>query len=221
MKRLVRITFAALFLIPSVLFAQTSGSLTLTTQINSDGTLTPTLSWRAPTGATSCTASGPAGWAGTKAVTGTQTLAPFPSTSPRLYFMTCSGAADTTAMLSWTPPTTFESIDHDNNPSTPPVAEPLPICPTATDPGACLAKYRIHHGTSADVLSDVRDHNFPNSTSANWTGLSAGEHFFAIRAVTGQGAQSVLSNIQSRTITGSIQWSQATGVRAPAAPVLQ
>lgn len=202
--------------------AQTAptGSLTLATRANADGTLTPTLTWSTTPAATSCTATGDSAWAGTKAASGTQTLANFPASTPKTYLLVCNWPGENAAMLSWTRPTTFQPYDHDNNPSTPNQTDPLPLCAAATDAGPCLAKYRIVHGLSESALTDSRDHNFPNSTSATWSGLTAGTHYFAVRAVTGQGAESPLSNVVSKVTRDSVQWSQATGVRIPAAPAV-
>jgi len=55
-------------------------------------------------------------------------------------------------------------------------------------------------GPAADMLPNVRDHNFPNSTTATWTDLTPGTYFFAVQAVNGLGGESDLSNVASKTI---------------------
>lgn len=163
-------------------------TLTFTTSTaTGDGSVVPVLTWSTTPAAQSCTASGDTAWTGTKAASGTQTLAAI--TSSKTYRMTCTWPGDTTATLRWTRPTT-------NTDGT-----ALSLCASATDTGPCLAKYRISRGTSATALSESRDHNFPDSLSANWSGLAAGTHFFGIKAVTGQGVESDLSNVVSKTIT--------------------
>ena len=114
--------------------------------------------------------------------------------------MLCTWPGDTTATLSWVAPT--QNTD----------GTPLAKCAAATDTGPCLAKYRIVHGLSADVLSDTRDHNFPNATSATWTGLAAGTHFFGLKAVTGQGVESALSNVVSKTISSTQTVNRTVGI---------
>ncbi len=82
-----------------------SGSLALATTVNGDGTLTPTLTWSTTPTAVGCTASGDGEWEGSKAGSGTQTLAPFPTTQPKSYALLCSWPGENQALLTWTPPT--------------------------------------------------------------------------------------------------------------------
>lgn len=183
-------------------------SFELTTAV-SNNQITPTLTWSTSPAASSCTASGATDWTGTKAVSGTVTLAAFPATESRGYVLLCSWPGETQAALTWTAPTTFTD------------GTALPKCASATDTGACLAGYIINFGTSASALTSSRAHMFPNSTSTPVTGLTPGtNYFFAIRAVTGQGAQSDLSNTVSKTTAASVQVSQSAGVKKPTAPTL-
>ncbi len=198
MKRFLAI---ALLLAAGPLLAQTAptGSFTLATQINSNGTLTPTLTWSTTPAATSCTASGDSAWTGTKAASGTQTLAAFPTTTPKAYALVCTWPGQTSALLTWTPPTR----NTDDTPLT------------------NLAGYRVSWGASATALTQVVQVNNPALTSYTISNLTAGTWFFGIKAYTTQGAESDLSNVVSRTLTGPVEWSQSTGVKKPQAPVLQ
>lgn len=201
MKSFLRAACAALLLIPSFLFAQAAptGSFTLSTQINANGTLTPTLTWSTTPAATSCTASGDSAWAGTKAASGTQTLAAFPTTTAKSYALICTWPGQTQAMLTWTPPT------------------------TNTDGSALtnLAGYRVNYGASATSLIQAVQIANPATTTYTISNLTPGTWYFGVRAYTSQGAESALSNIVSRAVTGPVEWSQSTGVKTPSAPVLE
>lgn len=198
MKRFLAI---ALLLAAGPLLAQTAptGSFTLSTQINANGTLTPTLTWSTTPAATSCTASGDTAWAGTKAASGTQTLAAFPTTTPKAYALVCTWPGQTQALLTWTPPT----LNTDGTALT------------------NLAGYRVSWGASATALTQTAQIASPSTTTYTVTNLTAGTWFFGVRAYTTQGSESDLSNVVSRTLTGPVEWSQSTGVKKPQAPVMQ
>lgn len=198
MKKLIAI---ALLLAAGPLLAQTAptGSFTLATQVNANGTLTPTLSWSTTPAATVCTASGDSAWAGTKAASGTQTLAAFPTTTPKAYALVCTWPGNTQAMLTWTPPTTF----------------------TDGTPLTNLAGYRVNYGASASSLVQAAQIANAAATSHTITNLTSGTWFFGIKAYTTQGAESALSNIVSKVVSPPVEWTQSTGVKIPTAPVLQ
>lgn len=89
-----------------------------------------------------------------------------------------------------------------NNPAPPPVGTGTAslqwIAPTNNTDGSPLtdlAGYRICRGTNASTLNDCRAHNFPTSTSATWSGLAAGTHYFAVQAVNSKGYTSDPSNV--------------------------
>lgn len=189
-----------LLLAAGPLLAQTAptGSFTLATQVNANGTLTPTLTWSTTPAATSCTASGDSAWAGSKTASGTQTLAAFPVTTPKAYALICTWPGQTSALLTWTPPTT----NTDGTPLT------------------NLAGYRINWGTAADARTSVVQvaANVSTHTISN---LAAGTWYFGVKAFTTQGAESASSNVVSRVLTGPVEWTQSTGVKVPTAPVLQ
>lgn len=200
MKSFLRAACAALFLTPSFLLAQTAptGSFTLATQVNANGTLTPTLTWSTTPAATTCTASGDAAWSGTKAASGTQTLAAFPVTTPKAYALVCNWPGSNQALLTWNPVTT----NTDGS--------------TLTN----LAGYRINWGTSASARTSTAQvaANISNYTISD---LTTGTWYFGVKAFTTQGAESASSNIVSRTLSGPVEWSQSTGVKVPTAPVLE
>lgn len=201
MKTAMRVAIAALLLLPSVLLAQTAptGSFTLATRVNANGTLTPTLTWSTTPAATTCTATGDTAWAGTKAASGTQTLADFPTTTPKAYALVCTWPGTTQALLTWTPPTQ----NTDNTPLT------------------NLAGYRVHWGASATALTQSATVAGAGVTTYTVTNLTAGTWFFGVRAYTTQGAESALSNIASKVVSPPVEWTQSTGVKVPQAPVLQ
>ncbi len=191
----------ALLLAAGSLAAQTAptGSLTLATQVNANGTLTPTLTWSTTPAASSCTASGDSAWAGTKAASGTQTLAAFPASTPKAYALLCTWPGDTQALLTWTPPT--ENTD----------GSPL----------TNLAGYRVNWGASATALTQSAQIANPSTTTHTVTNLTPGTWFFGVKAYTSQGAESALSNIISKTTRAGVEWNQSTGVKVPRAPVLE
>lgn len=187
--------------------AQTNPSISFNGTATSDGAgkVNVTLTWSTTPAAASCTASGDAAWTGTKTASGSLVINGV--TPPKSYVLDCAWPADSTATLSWVAPTTNTD------------GSALAKCAAATDTGPCLAKYRICRGTSATALTDCRDHNFPNSTTTPWSGtLAIGTHFFAIKAVTGQGVESALSNVASKTITSGFTATQSFGIKMPGQP---
>lgn len=201
MKILLQALCAAFLLASPPLYAQLAptGSFTLATQVNSNGTLTPTLTWSTTPAATSCVASGDTTWAGTKAASGTQTLAAFPTSTPKAYALICTWPGQTQAMITWTPPTQ----NTDGSPLT------------------NLAGYRVSYGASAQQLVQSAQLANPAATGHTISNLTPGTWYFGVKAYTAQGAESVLSNTVSRVVTGPIEWSQSTGVKVPQAPVLE
>lgn len=192
--RVIFAVVAALLCLPAL--SQNTGSFTLSTQANSDSTLTPTLTWQTTPEATSCTASGDAAWEGTKAGSGSETLAPFPTTSPKAYALLCQWPGDAQALITWTAPT--ENTDG-----------------TAL---TNLAGYRVHWGQAATELIHTMQLDNPGLLAYTVEGLTPGTWFFAVRAFTTQGAESALSNIVSKTTSEGVEWSQQTGVKVPKAP---
>lgn len=174
-----------------------TGSFTLSTTA-SEGLLTPTLTWQ--TDAPNCVASGDSEWEGPKPGNGTITLTPRPSSQPRAFALLCSWPGETQAMLTWIPPT------------------------QNTDGSALtnLAGYRVHYGTSSSALTNVVQIANPSASSYTIDSLTSGTWYFGVRAYTTQGAESAMSNVASRVIRAeSVEWSQQTGIKVPAAPVLE
>lgn len=177
-----------------------TGSLTIATAPGTTaGQVITTLTWTTTPAGAACTASGD--WTGTKAASGTETLPA--ATPPKAYSLRCTWPGDTTATLSWTPPTTNTD------------GSPLAKCAAATDTGPCLAKYRICRGASATTTTDCRDTNIPAATGSTWTGLAAGTHWFGVKAVTGQGVESALSNTASKSTSAGAEWTASVGVKIP------
>lgn len=180
-------------------YSQTpTGEFNLSTAINGDGTLTPTLSWSTTPAATSCVASGDDEWSGNKPAAGTEVLSPRPTTQPRNFMLVCTFPGDTRAVLMWTPPT--ENTD----------GSPL----------LNLAGHRVHWGVAADQLSNTAQISDPSVNTYTIENLPPGTWYFGVTAYTTQGAESTLSNIVSKTTRAPVEWSQSIGIKTPRAPVL-
>lgn len=196
-----RLVLAALLLsvcVPS--FSQTAGTgeFNLSTTINADRTLTPTLSWSTTPTATSCTASGDDEWTGSKPASGQVTLSARPATQARNFMLLCMFPGDTQAVLMWTPPT------------------------QNTDGSALmnLAGFLVHWGVASDQLSNTAQ--VPGAAVNTYTvqDLTPGTWFFGVRAYNTQGAESALSNVVSKTTFAGVEWSQSIGIKTPNPPVL-
>jgi hypothetical protein len=76
--------------------------------------------------------------------------------------------------------------------------------PTRTDDGETLqdlAGYRIHYGTNQNVLVNSIEVESAGSNAFTVQNLKPGTYYFAVRAVSANGAESKLSNIISRTVS--------------------
>jgi len=153
------------------------------------GSVVPKLTWATTPAATSCTASGATDWTGSKAASGTQTLAAI--TTSKTYSLACTWPGDTKATLTWTAPT--QNTD----------GTALAKCASQTATGPCLRSFTLHEGPSATSLPNTKAVDDRNATSADWTNLIVGTHFFAVKAVTGDGQPSDISNVASKTITAA------------------
>jgi hypothetical protein len=204
MKKVLAGAFLALIALAAHAQAANTGSFTITTTVNADGTLTPKASWSTTPAANSCTASGD--WSGTKAASGTEDLAPAAATLARAFAMICTWPGDTQAFLSWVPPTQYTD------------GTAVSFCANATDSGICIAKYRVRHGTVTGVWPDVKDVNSPTAKGYTWTGLGAGPHFFVVSTITGYGSESGPSNEAGKTLNPQVQWTQSVGIKVPKAP---
>lgn len=154
--------------------AQAAATLTFTaTPTSGASPLTVRLDWAA-TGVSTCTATG--GWSGVKAISGTQTLTGVLANTT--YGLTCS-ASNATATLTWSAPT------------------------TNTDGTALtnLTNYRIFASSSSAGVATATPVTIAAPASTyTVAGLAPGVMYFGVKAVNSAGAESVLSNIASKTL---------------------
>jgi hypothetical protein len=76
--------------------------------------------------------------------------------------------------------------------------------PTRTDDGETLqdlSGYRIHYGTNQNVLVNSIEIQSAGSNTFTVQNLKPGTYYFAVRAVSANGAESKLSNIITRTVS--------------------
>jgi hypothetical protein len=212
-------SFRRICLLPSticalalVAMAAPAGAQTLDYSVQTSTTdgrsIVPRLAWSTTPAAQSCTASGATDWTGTKAASGTVTLAAI--TATRSYTISCTWPGDTSATISWTAPTTNTD------------GSALAKCASQTEVGSCLRSYLVARGSnSSNVGSDSRAVADRNATSYTWTGLSVGTHWFAVVALNGNDIMSAQSTPPvSKVITaGSTQTrTLEVAVRFPSAP---
>ncbi|MGH8188057.1 MAG: putative Ig domain-containing protein [Steroidobacteraceae bacterium] len=100
------------------------------------------------------------------------------SASLAAFSITVTQPVTGSATLSWTPPT--QNTDGS----------------TITN----LAGYRINYGTSSGQLNQIIEISNPGMATYVVNGLNAGNWFFAVRAYNNAGAESVISNVASKTI---------------------
>lgn len=205
---IVYLALIAIACIASAIFgskahAQTAPTLTFTAETTTGvESVVPKLTWSTTPAATSCTASGDLAWNGTKAASGSETLAAI--NASRTYTLKCDWPGDTTASLTWVKQLTYTS------------GAPLTI-----------AKYTIAFGTSlTDVLLPTppasvqkRDHNFPTSEAASVTGISTpGTYFFCLRALDAAGTPSDCgkraddSSYPAKILSGSASATRSTAI---------
>lgn len=203
MKNFIRaLAFVALAAFASQAPAQTL-DFTLSASSSDGKTVTPKLTWTTTPAATSCTATGGTGWAGSKADSGTATLAAV--TTSQAYVLACSWPGVNKATVVWTKPTT----NTDNS--------------AYTNPNG----YRVQYGntgaseanlTTSVYLSEAQT-GTPSWTSPN---LAAGTWYFGVKAVNTLGLESAISNIASKTMTADATQSRTLGlaITFPSSPVL-
>lgn len=165
-------------IVTSAAIAQTAPSLTFTAEsVTGAGSVTPRLTWSTTPSASSCTASGD--WSGTKAASGTETLAAI--TVSRTYNLTCTWPAGTSATLRWTAPTT--------NTDGSAYADP--------------AGFVVSYGTSATALSQSKLITGATTTADTITALTAGTWYFCVKARNLASVTSDCSNTVSKTLSAS------------------
>lgn len=170
-----------LLLLCGSLAAQTTPTLTFTPQTTTgNGSVIPVLTWSTqPTGAT-CAAAGDTAWAGSKAASGTQTLAAI--TSSKTYNLTCvwSGTDNQRVTLNWIPPT----LNTDGS--------------TLTD----LKGHKVYTSlqpTLTPLVGSVQNLG-PGATSTIIGPLTSGTYYFGVRATNSLDVDSDMSNVVSKVV---------------------
>jgi hypothetical protein len=171
--------------------AQTAGVVTLqANQTSATGSLVPVLTWSTNPVAQSCTASG--GWSGTKAASGTQTLASISASTN--YTLTCTWGTGTTT-VTWDAPT------------------------TNTDGSALtdLAGFKVYYGTSSTALTSSSTVDDMTRRSASISSLAPGTWYFAVRAYNTAQQESANSNVASKVVAGATA-AKSVAITITAAP---
>jgi hypothetical protein len=171
------IFFCLMFLAAGAANAQTAGVVTLrANSASAQGSIVPVLTWSTNPVAASCRASG--GWSGTKAASGTQTLASINASTN--YTLTCSWGTGT-ARVSWAAPT------------------------TNTDGSALtnLAGFRVYYSTTNGSFSQSTLVSDTTSRSATIAALAPGTWYFTVRALNSNQVASANSNVASKAVSGS------------------
>jgi hypothetical protein len=76
-----------------------------------------------------------------------------------------------------------------------------PTVTTAGTPIAALAGFRIHYGTSAEVLDSTIIVSNPGTLTYAVDNLPAGTYYFAVKAVDNRGGESGLSNVRRLVVS--------------------
>jgi hypothetical protein len=171
------LAWACALLFAGASYAQTAGVVTLrANQTTAQGSLVPVLTWSTNPVAARCQASG--GWSGTKAASGTQTLASINASTN--YTLTCTWGTGSSTVV-WTPPT------------------------ANTDGSALtdLARFKVLYGTSATSLTRTVVVDDPTRRQTVISSLAPGTWYFAVRAVKSNGVESTNSNVASKAVTGA------------------
>lgn len=175
-----------------------------------DGSVVPALTWSTSPAAQSCSATGPANWAGTKAASGTQTLPAI--TSSATYNLDCTWPGDSIVTFSWTNPTT----NTDGSPYTDPKLVRLKHTFDAT---AALTLPTAACG-GVVVCTDVPQTPAP-ATLRTVTGISQTGTLRAVAlAVNQRDVQGGPSNAASKTFTGNVTVTRSVGLTVNPVPGL-
>lgn len=186
MKRLFM--FSAFLLAGAIAHAAAPPEVNLTRTIGPGNV--PTLSWSVPW-AVSCNAGG--SWSGVKQPSGSETLPAIAGTVT--YTLTCVGAADNKATLSWTGPTQYTD--------------------GSTIPVNGIEGYRVYRGSTSTNLQRFQDVSSLAYVDSN---LLTGTYYYAVTAVSTQGLESGRSAIGSKTITAAPTGSDSETLRVPNPP---
>lgn len=168
---------------------------------NANGSLSTRLTWSTSPAAASCTASGHAAWAGTKAPSGTLDLPAITLSGTYQLTLSCSWAGDTSATLTWVAPTT-------NTDGT-----------AYTNPGG----YRVYRGaTSAAAQAATTPDRIvsnPATLTSQYTGLAPGQHCFAVTAVNAASPAVESAKSPSGCKTASVAVAQSSSVSLTVNPI--
>jgi hypothetical protein len=157
--------------------AQTAGTVKLTPSVTTCSVkCTPTLTWSTTPAAASCSAT----WTSSKAASGSQALSEITKTTK--YDITCV----------W--PGVVQSVT---------VAWEAPTQNTDLTPLTDLAGYKVLFGTTTGALTQSAAINNAAATSASIAVPSAGQWYFAVRAVNSKGTESDNSSLVTATSTSS------------------
>ncbi len=171
---------------------------------SSDGrTVVPRLTWTTTPVAASCTASGGTGWSGSKAASGTQTLAGV--TASQSYVLQCNWPGVTIAVVNWTKPT----LNTDGS--------------AYTNPNG----YRIQYGNTGPAETQLTQSVYlseAQTATPSWTSpnLAPGLWYFGVKTVNTLGLESALSNVVSKTATAGVSRTVPLEltIKIPGAPVI-
>lgn len=188
----IALSLVILFVLAPIVNAQTAGTITFTAQSTTgNGSVTPVLTWVTTPAAASCTASGD--WTGTKAASGTQTLAAI--TQSATYNLSCTWTTST-ATVSWTPAT--KNTDTSNY----------------TDPKSV----RIYYGQSANVLTATKDVAVP-ATSTAISPLASGTWFFTATSINQNNVESSQATPPVSFVVGSASGTKQLGITVNPVPL--
>jgi hypothetical protein len=174
-KRFIGWACALLFM--GVAHGQTAGVVSLSaTPASGASGVTPKLTWSTTPTAKSCTASG--GWSGTKAASGSQTLAAIYGNTN--FTLTCSWSSGS-AVVRWTAPT------------------------TNTDGSALtdLASFKVMYGTSSTSFTQTANVSDPSARSYTVGSLTPATWYFKVHLVNSKGVESGDSNVASKAVAGA------------------
>jgi hypothetical protein len=165
---------AVLALAASSAFAQSEPTVNLSASpVSGNSPLTVTLTWTS-TNATSCVAAD--GWAGNKAISGSQVVTGVTATTT--FTLTCTNGASGQATVNWNPPTTntdgSQLVD--------------------------LAGYELYHASTAAGVASASPISIGLGSSHTLNNLPAGPRYVGIKARNSAGITSVMSNLGNTTV---------------------
>lgn len=201
-----RILLALALLLPLAAHAQNTLTFAASTTTG-DGSVVPAFTWSTSPPAASCTATGPAAWAGTKAASGTQTLPAISSSAT--YNLDCTWPGDSIVTLTWTNPTTntdgsaytdqkLVRIKHTFN-----ATQVLDVTTGCSAPVSCV-----------DVLQTPTPATMRTITGISQTGALR----LAAFAVNQRDVSSVASNLATKTFNGNVTVNRSVGITVNPVP---